>query len=386
MRFTGLRLIAVAGALAACAGSLAAAAPAAGQPSVDLGVRLNQVQVIGTHNSYHRELTWAEKVEQTKTDQNAWNLWYSHASLPVQFASESVRQIELDVMPDSDAGGLYTHPLVRTDAGLGPLTDPDMAKPGIKIMHWADHDYNNSCATLVKCLSQTKGWSDAHPGHVPIVVLIELKQTDPAMEARGGPKSPPWDTKRFADLDSEIRSVIPTNQLITPDTIRRPGLTLEQSVLRYGWPTLAQSRGKFLFLMDNKDPQQQAPYLDGRPSLQGRVLFTDSAPGRADAAFLEQNDPTGPNTAHIQDWVRRGYFVRTRADEPFDAASTGSTARLQAALASGAQVVSTDFPIAGLSARYGSDYVAPLPGRVPARCDPVSAPRFCAYQPLDLAG
>lgn len=377
-----VRIVAAASTLALCLG--ASAAGASGQPPLD--VRINQIQVIGTHNSYHRELTFAEKIEQSKTDKNAWNLWYSHPSLPVQFGAEAARQIELDVMPDSDAGGLYTHPLVRTDAGLDPLTDPELARPGLKVMHWADHDYNTSCATLVKCLTQAKNWSDQHRGHVPIVVLLELKQTDPAMEARGGPKSPPWDANRFDDLDREIRSVIPADRLITPDTVRRPGRTLEQSVLTYGWPTLAQSRGKFMFLMDNKDTALQAPYLAGRPSLEGRVLFTDSAPGRPDAAFLEQNDPTGANTALIQSWVRKGYFVRTRSDQPFDAASTGDTARLRAALASGAQLVSTDFPIAGLAARYGSDYVAELPDRAPARCNPVTAPRSCPYVPLDRAG
>ncbi|TCO55949.1 phosphatidylinositol-specific phospholipase C1-like protein [Actinocrispum wychmicini] len=374
------RLTAATAALAITAGALlTSAGPAAGFPPMGRGVRMNQVQVIGTHNSYHRELSFAEQQRQRESD----HLWYSHPSLPAQFGQEGVRQIELDVMPDSDAGGLYTRPLIRQAAGLGPLTDPDMAKPGLKVMHWADHDYGTSCVAVVTCLRQVVDWSRQHRGHAPIAVLLELKQTDPAMEQQGGPKSPPWDDQRFAALDAEIRSVVPAEQLITPDTLRRPGLTLEQSVLRSGWPSLDQARGKFVFLMDNKDPKVQAPYLAGRPNLEGRVLFTDSAPGRADAAFLEQNDPRGANTAQIQDWVRRGYLVRTRADEPFDAASTGDTTRLKAALASGAQLVSTDFPVPGLAARYGSDYVAELPGHVPLRCNPVNAPWYCRGVPLE---
>ena len=47
--------------------------------------------------------------------------------------------------------------------------------------------------------------------------------------------------------------VFDADELITPDTIRHRGLTLEESVLRHGWPSLAQARGKFVFLMDNKD-------------------------------------------------------------------------------------------------------------------------------------
>jgi calcium-dependent phosphoinositide phospholipase C len=46
---------------------------------------------------------------------------------------------------------------------------------------------------------------------------------------------------------------------------------------------------------------------------------------------------------------------------------------LDAALRSGAHVVSTDFPEVGISARYGSDFVARLPEGGPARCNPVNA-------------
>ncbi|WP_250564215.1 phosphatidylinositol-specific phospholipase C1-like protein [Sphaerisporangium fuscum] len=372
----GVAAVVAAAALLAVPTSGAAAAGARGE------VRLNQIQVIATHNSYHRELTDAEKDVQRRTDANWWNLAYSHAALPVQFSRERVRSIELDIFPDPQ-GGLYTAPLVRRDAGLAVDPDPDLAKPGMKVLHWADHDYGTSCSTLVKCLRQVREWSTANPGHVPVPILLEFKQTDPAMEALGGAKSPKWDTTLMDRLDAEIRSVFPKNALVTPDDIRRPGLTLEQSVLKYGWPALASSRGKVLFLMDNQAADVQGPYTDGRPNLEGRVLFTNSRPGRPDAAFVEQNEPGGANTAQIQDLVAKGYFVRTRADVPFTEARSGDTSRLAAALASGAQVVSTDFPAVGLAARYGSDYVAELPDGLTARCDPVNAPRHCDSDRLE---
>ncbi|KAA2255655.1 hypothetical protein F0L68_28075 [Solihabitans fulvus] len=348
-------------------------------------VRLNQIQAIATHNSYHRELTDEEKAVQKLTDSGAWNLAYSHASLPKQFGGQRVRGIELDIFPDPD-GGLYAAPLVRRDAGLGPITDPEMRRPGIKVMHWADHDYGTSCASLVVCLRQVREWSNANRGHAPIPILLEFKQTDPAMEKLGGPKSPPWDAANLDRLDAELRSVFAPHEMITPDDIRRPGRTLEQSVLQSGWPTVAASAGKVLFLMDNQDGPMQQAYRAGRPSLEGRVVFTNSRPGRADAAFIEQNDPTGANTSAIQDLVRRGYFVRTRSDEPFTQARSGDTSRLDAALASGAQMISTDFPVVGLAARYGTDYVAQLPGDDAVRCNPVNARRSCRSDRLDRVG
>jgi len=378
------RLVGVAVVLLGGLASIAATQPAGARPgsSGSSAVRVNQIQAIATHNSYHRELTSAEKAVQATRDRNWWNLEYSHASLPVQFEAQRVRSIELDVFPDPQ-GGLYRNPIVRKEAGLGPNPDADLARPGFKVMHWADHDYGTSCSTLVKCLRQAKAWSDANPRHVPIPVLLELKSTDPAYEKLGGPRSPRWDVDLMNRLDAEIRSVLGDSNLIKPDDIRRPGRTLEESVLKYGWPPLERSRGKFMFLMDNNAAQIQAPYLNGHPNLEGRVLFTNAVPGRPDAAFVERNVPTGENTDAIRDLVRRGYFVRTRADEPFTEARSGDTARLQAALAGGAQVVSTDFPVPGLAARHGSDYVAQLPGWAIARCNPVNASRACRSSRLE---
>ncbi|GAA0942797.1 phosphatidylinositol-specific phospholipase C1-like protein [Nonomuraea longicatena] len=360
---------------------LTAAAPATAS---EAGLRINHVQTIATHNSYHLEVTDEEKDVQRRTDRNWWNLQYSHTAIPNQFATQRVRGIELDVFPDPQ-GGLYTKPLVRRDAGLPDLTDPDLAKPGFKVLHWGDHDYGTNCSALVTCLRQVKQWSDANPGHVPITVLTELKRTDPAKEAVGGAKSPPWNTALLDALDAEIRSVFPEERLITPDTVRREGLTLEESVLQHGWPRLDRSRGKVMFFMDNLDRALQAHYLAGRPSLEGRVMFTNSRPGRDDAAFIGWNDPQNGNTAQIQDFVRKGYYVRTRSDVPFVEARSGDTTRLRAALDSGAQMISTDFPIVGLAARNGTDYVAELPDGKIARCNPVSAPRRCDERRLEVS-
>lgn len=345
--------------------------------SRDRDIRMNQVQVVGTHNGYHRELPAKEKAVQTKLNPASVDLFYSHASIPDQLTYQHVRNIELDVVPDPQ-GGLYSYPLVRKLAGEGPLTDPLWKVPGTKVFHIVDFDYNTTCVTFVKCLSQVKTWSDANPDHVPVSIMVEFKQSEDALEAAGGVQSPPWDAGNLAALDAEIRSVFPAKDLVTPDDVRRGARTLEQSVLSRGWPTLAQSRGRVAFFMDNDAGTPVSDtYVAGRPSLQGRVLFTNSVPGRPDAAFIKRNEPTGANLAQIQSLVRRGYYVRTRSDVPLKTVTSGDTAMRDAALASGAQIVSTDFPVVGMAARYDSDFVTMLPGMLSARCNPVNAPREC---------
>jgi hypothetical protein len=195
--------------------------------------------------------------------------------------------------------------------------------------------------------------------------------------------APPWDAAALDALDAEIRSVFSEDDMITPDDVRRPGLTLEQSVTRYGWPSLKASRGQVIFLLDNDPGPIRTAYIAGRPNLEGRVIFTNSRAGFPDAAFIKRNEPRGANTAQIQDLVRRGYLIRTRSDLPLSTVTTGDTAQLDAALRSGAHVISTDFPEVGMSARYNSDFVASLPEGGTVRCNPVNARPNCESDRLE---
>jgi hypothetical protein len=358
----------------------------ASSPTGAGAVRLNEVQVIGTHNSYKRETSEAEQAEYdaiiaTPGDYDAF-LAYSHARIRDQFARQNVRGLELDLFPDPN-GGLYVEPLVRKRLGMGPLPDPAWRQPGVKVLHIVDFDYETTCVLLTACLQEVKQWSDANPLHVPLTVLLELKQSDRRAVDNGGVVAPPWNAAALDGLDAEIRSVFTEEDMITPDDVRRPGLSLEQSVREYGWPTLLRSRGQVLFLLDNDPGVIRNAYIAGRPNLEGRVIFTNSRVGLTDAAFIKRNDPLGANTAQIQELVRQGYLVRTRSDIPLATVKSGDTAMLDAALGSGAHVISTDFPEVGMSARYGSDYVARLPSGGPARCNPVSARANCASDKLE---
>ncbi|MFB6720251.1 phosphatidylinositol-specific phospholipase C1-like protein [Kribbella sp. NPDC056345] len=337
------------------------------------GVKMNQIQVMGSHNSYHRELSDNEKKIQVGQNPGAVDLFYSHAPIGQQLEDQNVRQLELDLVPDPN-GGLYTYPLIRKIAGLPALTDPELAKPGIKVMHIVDVDYNTVCRSFKQCLQQVKTWSDAHPYAAPVVISLELKQSDPAIVAQGGVKAPPWDAGNLNSVDAEIRSVFSENQLLSPDDVRKSGLTLEQSVTTKGWPTLKNAAGKVLFYFDNAGPGTELRniYREGKPNLEGRAVFTRGAEGEADAAITQVNDPRGAGTAEIQRLVKKGYLVRTRSDEPLSTIRNNEFSRVGIALASGAQFVSTDFPVAGMASRYDSDFVAELPGDTPVRLNPVT--------------
>ena len=342
-----------------------------GEPTEPVGddqVRLNELQLVGSHNSYKGApdtaiLQWltvgaaaVPAIADALGDPAQLN--YSHQPLPTQLAN-GVRTFELDVFADPD-GGRFADPLLNDLLQLG-LPDPvGMDEPGIKVLHIQDIDYRSTCPSLVACLTELRTWSDAHRDHLPIVINVELKDS-PLPEPFGGTPVLPFDAQQMDVLDAEIRSVL-GDRLITPDDVRGDAADLRTAVTTDGWPTVAESRGRFLFFLDNAG--KRAEYLEGHPSLEGRVLFTSSGEGQPDGAVLKENDPG--DGSRIRSLVEQGYLVRTRADA--DVVSP-STAQRDVALGSGAQIVHTDFP-PGRS-HLGTGYVVSFGTRVAARCNPV---------------
>jgi hypothetical protein len=342
-------------------------------------VRINQIQVIGTHNSYHSGFApSAQKYWQEKYPKVFMGLDYRHPSLTSQLDS-GVRQIELDIFADTK-GGLYAHPYGETlvaQAGLpaDPPFDPQhlMDKPGFKVMHVQDVDYRATCEPFTACLAEVRAWSKAHPGHLPIFILVETKQGK--LKVNFPTVTPEEYTPAlFDDLDTEIRSVFSASEMITPDDVRGSYATLNEAVLAGKWPELSGARNKVVFLMDQK---KMGPiYLEGHPSLKGRILFTNADPGTPDAAFIEQNDAPA---AAINALVKQGYLVRTRSDSDTKQARANDTSRRDEVLSSGAQMISTDYPAAEPAS---TGYKVELPGNAIARCNPVLHPAGCLENAL----
>jgi hypothetical protein len=106
------------------------------------------------------------------------------------------------------------------------------------------------------------------------------------------------------------------------------------------------------------------------------VLFTNAVLGEPDAAFTECNDGPADTIAAL---VRQGYLVRTRSDDGTKEARANDTRKRDAMMASGAQILSTDYP-ASEPARWDGHYSVSLPGNVAARCNPVNAPPGCGVK------
>ena len=174
-------------------------------------------------------------------------------------------------------------------------------------------------------------------------------------------------------IDEEIRSVFPREKLITPDDVRGDYETLEEAVLDGGWPTVAEARGRFMFVFLNRSAARDH-YIEGHPSLRERVMFTNCEEGDPEAAWFNVNNALDDGD-RIGALVTAGYLVRTRADEETQQAREDDYTLQEAAFASGGHFVSTDYVVPNPD--FGTDYHAAVPGGYVARCNPISAPEEC---------
>jgi hypothetical protein len=362
---------------------LSGAVFARGQGTANDSVKINQIQVIGSHNSYHAGLAPSQaRLMMEKNPKVYPELEYRHQPLDQQL-NAGIRQIELDIFADIQ-GGRYAHPAgINAVAAAGLPKDPDfdpdgvMSKPGFKVMHIQDYDYRSTCQPLIACLKIVRTWSLSHPSHVPVYILLETKTDLPLKyHATVTEKFTPF---VFDALDAEIRSVFAANEMITPDQLRGSHKTLEEAVVHHDWPTLAAARGKVVFLMDQRPVGPV--YLQGHPSLRGRIIFTNAKPGQPDCAFTEENEGTPEEIAEL---VRKGYLVRTRTDADTKEARTNDTRRRDAVLPSGAQLLSTDYPASEPST--WTAYSVSLPHGAVARCNPVNGPAFCSNKEFTASG
>ncbi len=301
------------------------AATAQGPYPLDDVLRLNDLQAVGTHNSYHLRPPF----EPAPPD-----LDYEHDPLDVQLEEQGVRKFELDVY---------------------------WAPDGFRVHHINVLDARTNCETLVLCLETIRGWSETHPGHHPLFVFVEPKGIHSETTISDEPI-----TGHYDQLDAEIRSVLAPDLLITPDEVRGAHATLREAIRSDGWPTLGETRGRVLAVMLDGGTDR-ANYSAGRSSLEGRAMFVTSSEGRDDAAVIAVDGPEG-GFDRSQNRVALGYVVRTRSDSP---GNPPRAERRDAAFASGAHVISTDLPVPG-RVDGDPDFAVQIPGGTPSRCNPIT--------------
>jgi hypothetical protein len=153
--------------------------------------------------------------------------------------------------------------------------------------------------------------------------------------------------------------------------------SLPEAIKEQGWPALEKVRGMVMFALDNEGGVRDR-YLARHVALENRVMFVTVARDHPAAAWFKINDPI-KNFERIQQLVREGFVVRTRADADTIQARKNDVTQREKALASGAQWISTDY--AEPDRRFSEYSVRFAAGQV-ARSNPISGQ--AAWAGLDL--
>ncbi len=307
-------------------------------------LRINQLQCIGTHNSYRiktdpdifKFVTTFLSFLPDELNPNSWD--YTHIPLSQQL-DLGVRNLEIDIYNDPQGGKFYNrlgNVLVGKNTASGVQ---ELKQPGMKVLHIPDVDYNTHHFTFKSALNTIKEWSTNNPKHLPIIILLEDKETSVGNVIPVFTKALPFDENAVNAIDQEIVDIFGnSNQLFKPDDLRQNFQNLKTAIQEKGWPMIKDMRGKIIIVFyDN------ANYTKNHPNLEGRMMFQFSKANTNNAAFVIIDKSN--KLSEIDSAINSGAIVRTRADGGSSDAKSGNTTKKDNAFMSGAQIISSDYYI-----------------------------------------
>jgi hypothetical protein len=290
---------------------------------------IEALQVIGTHNSYHKAPTIAFDASHK----------YTHLPLDQQFAG-GVRAIELDLHLRSD--GVF------------------------EVYHISIIDPNSTCATFDACLGVVATWSTAHPRHVPIFIWLELKD-----DTGGQP------INDLVAIENVISKVFAREKLITAAWLKGSYGSPHERIATAGWPTLDDARGKVMFAIINRDDRTKA-YAHDFTSLDDRLMFVNAA---ADQLTMSWASITKVDNVDQTDVIANAHAAHLIVATNVCAVNMSDdqcTMLLSSGVSGGIHMLHDDLPFAVT----GRAYHAALPGGSPG-CNPVTAPAGCSANQLE---
>ena len=126
--------------------------------SIDVGININHIQFVGSHNSYKQAMPDGFVKQIMKVNPEVMeSLEYEHVPLAEQL-DLGIRKLELDVF--------Y-------------VADEDKFLVG----HVQQIDMNSNCSSLRICLTQIIAWSQNNPTHAPIWTVSYTHLTLPTIRS-----------------------------------------------------------------------------------------------------------------------------------------------------------------------------------------------------------
>jgi len=275
----------------------------------DESLKLNEIKMLASHNSYKKNSTVLGRffVQLGASKEEADSLNYEYKTLTEQFRA-GIRSMEFDLR------------LRKTQFTLThvPLVDNSSVAPDFSM-----------------ALEEIELYSRNNPHHIPIIILMEIKDDwmilDHALQK--------IDQEKLITLNLLIKDKL-GERLFQPQDVIEENKTLKETINESGWPSLSSLRGKVIMILHPGGFTTE--YVDIDPTLQELAMFPGvyaNQISRDYTAFVVENNP---ESTQIPLLVNQNYIVRTRIDS--DLYFTQEL--MQAALLSGAQILTSDYTIA----------------------------------------
>lgn len=280
------------------------------------GVKLNEIAVMGTHNSYQLLGTLPKRGLMKTLQIISFGLVENKAVFEMDTFTEQleqgIRNLEIDIETVDDEGDV-----------------------SFIVTHKAIIDNVSSAYNLAKGLEEIAMWSDNNPGHLPVYLLIEPKDDVPSINNMKN-----FSLEYALELDKVLRQVL-GDRLLTPQQVMGDYESFEEMRKADGWPALKQAAGKIIVLLHTCDVTQE--YIDTDTSIKTQAMFPMLLFGDIDktyASFIIDNDPVIASENNKKTVDENNLMVRTRADDYPDF----SDERYKSADNCGSHIITTDYP------------------------------------------
>ena len=280
------------------------------------GVKINEIAVIGTHNSYQmlptpQKYAFEKYLMFISGGEKGTKLNFEMDTYTAQL-EQGVRNLEIDIETVDKNGEV-----------------------SFIVTHSPIFDNTSSAYDFAKGLKEIALWSDNNPNHLPVYLLIEPKGEVPLIN----------DMKNFSvgytdELDEIIREVL-GDRLLTPKQALGDYNSFEEMRMDDGWPALKDAAGKIIVLLHPCDVTDE--YINIDFSFASQAMFPMlrfDCTDKPYATFILDNEPKTAMENNKKTIGEKNLMVRTRADSypDFD------EERYRCADDCGSHIITTDYP------------------------------------------
>ena len=286
--------------------------------ALNSGLKFNELSFVATHNSY-----------QTRAADSYCEIFDNLSALTFGLVNEKTGEFCSQTLTEQFNCGIRS-----IELDIEPVEDGEVVS--FTCMHMPYLDSGTTCYDLALALKEIKMWSDYNPNHLPITIIIEPKRVFVPME-----------NMKFMNidyalaLDEMLRDVL-GDKLFEPADMLRDYDSFAEMRFADDWCEVKDMLGKVVVLLHDTGVTQK--YIDRDETIKTQAMFPMLRYDDKDlpyASFILINAPEQALETSGEITEEYNLIVRTQVDT----FTSVSQENRENAILSGAQILSTDYPV-----------------------------------------